>query len=459
MARYHGGRMVTDDSGDWFDDNPPPAPTGVDNTRDGDRGGDTGGSGGGGSTGGGSTTTTPTPPGNTAVPRPGRPGNTPPPATDWTAFDTQVKAWYTQLLGRAATAADLNAHHGNPAGLAGVYGVIAQSAEAKAYADRQKSGGGSTSTGPAPAGYDPAKWADTTHTTTKYEVGRILSKYPKTSAGIQQAMAEITAKYPGATFNGRDTLSGLPGTQGPVDVLTSGGEWWWNDVNAAAAQTNTLGGMGSGATGTGWNWGDTGGTDPYSGFGALLTPWIDNFTYDPFKAPTTVDEQNDPGYKFRMEQGKQAIERSAASHGTLLTGGTLKDLNDYAQQRGSDEYNNVYARSFSDWSTNYQKALGEYRQKYDIYQNNQANIFNRLSSLAGMGQVSATNLGNSNFGSNYSNALLGGTQAYGNYLTQAANAGAAGLVGGANAWTGALGNLGNDALTWAYLTRGSSYGR
>src|SRR5882724_7234324 len=32
-----------------------------------------------------------------------------------------------------------------------------------------------------------------------------------------------------------------------------------------------------------------------------------------FKAPTDVTEQNDPGYKFRLQQGQQALENSAAA--------------------------------------------------------------------------------------------------------------------------------------------------
>ena len=91
-----------------------------------------------------------------------------------------------------------------------------------------------------PAGWDQTKWADPTHQTTKYEVGRILAKYPPTTAGLQQAWAEIQAKFPGASFNNKDTISGLPGTMGPVDVLrnasTGGDAWRWGDMGGEAAE-------------------------------------------------------------------------------------------------------------------------------------------------------------------------------------------------------------------------------
>jgi hypothetical protein len=90
-----------------------------------------------------------------------------------------------------------------------------------------------------PAGWDPNKWGDEGRQTTKYVVGRILAKYPPTTAGMNQAWAELKDLFPGATFNGKDTISGLPGTQGPVDVL-----------------------VGAGAGGTGWAWQDTGAEAP-----------------------------------------------------------------------------------------------------------------------------------------------------------------------------------------------------
>ena len=135
----------------------------------------------------------------------------------------------------------------------------------------------------APAGWDQTKWADPTHQTTKYEVGRILAKYPPTSAGLQQAWAEIQARFPGTSFNGKDTISGLPGTQGPVDVLhdasTGGSGWGWRDQVARDAAGDAPGAAGNDTRAI-----DLGGVkyDPRSGYqfgytGGQLPTEIANF--------------------------------------------------------------------------------------------------------------------------------------------------------------------------------------
>jgi hypothetical protein len=163
------------------------------------------------------------------------------------------------------------------------------------------------------------------------------------------------------------------------------------------------------------------------GFGSLSKGWDQTF-----QAPTNVTEQNDPGYKFRLDQGMQALQNSAAARGDLLSGGTAKALTNYGQDYASNEYGNVYNR-----------ALGQYQQNYNQYQQNQTNQFNRFASLAGLGQTTAAQLGQ--FGqqaaTNYGNIALTSGAQQGQQANNAAAATASGYVGGANAWGGALNNL------------------
>ena len=119
------------------------------------------------------------------------------------------------------------------------------------------------------------------------------------------------------------------------------------------------------------------------------------------------DFQTDPGYQFRLAQGQQAIERSQAARGGLLSGGAIKAASDYNQGMASNEYNNAYNR----------------------FQTNRANILNPLQSLSGAGQTASNVLGQ--------NALQSGVN-QGNYLTQAGNAQASGYVGPATAINNAL---------------------
>ena len=86
--------------------------------------------------------------------------------------------------------------------------------------------------GGAMSGWDQTKWANESHMTPKYGVGRILSNYQPTVAGLGQAITEIQRAYPGATFNGKDKIT-IPGV-GTFDVLqgaSQGGQaWQWMDL-------------------------------------------------------------------------------------------------------------------------------------------------------------------------------------------------------------------------------------
>lgn len=155
-----------------------------------------------------------------------------------------------------------------------------------------------------------------------------------------------------------------------------------------------------------------------------------------FQAPTTVDEQNDPGFQFRLQEGQKALERSAAARGNLLTGATAKGINDYAQNSASSEYGNVYNRAFNEFQTN------------------QANTYNRLAGLAGTGQTAANTLGAQGQASagNVGNILINSGQQQGNAVENAGAARASGYINSANSWnnglTGAAGGI-----TQAYLLK------
>lgn len=101
--------------------------------------------------------------------------------------------------------------------------------------------------------------------------------------------------------------------------------------------------------------------------------------------------RQDPSYQFRLNQGLDNVQSSAAAQGGLLSGSTLKALNNYAQDYASQEYGNAY---------------------------------NRLSNIVGMGQNAAAGVGN---------AGMQTAQAMANNTMAGANAQAAGTIGAANA--------------------------
>lgn len=129
------------------------------------------------------------------------------------------------------------------------------------------------------------------------------------------------------------------------------------------------------------------------------------------------DYTADPGYAFRLSEGQKALERSAAARGGLLSGAALKGITRFGQDYGSQEYQNAYNR----------------------FQANQSNKFNRLASVAGIGQTATNALqtAGQGYGSNVGNLAMQGA-------TNQANAALAGGQARASAyqgWGNALGRI------------------
>ena len=135
----------------------------------------------------------------------------------------------------------------------------------------------------------------------------------------------------------------------------------------------------------------------------------------PFSAPTAQQAAETPGYQFQLQQGLKALQNSAAARGGLLSGGTAKAINDYAQGQAASNYGNTYNRALQTYQTN----------------------FGNQYSLAGQGLGAATNL-----------SSLG---------QQNANAGAGILENSANAQAAALQNAG-AARASGYAAQGNILG-
>ena len=113
------------------------------------------------------------------------------------------------------------------------------------------------------------------------------------------------------------------------------------------------------------------------------------------------------------------------------------DINNYAQNYAQSDYNNVY-----------NQALQQYQQNYNIFQQNQANQFNRYATLAGYGQTTAAQLGQQGqaAASNTGNIFLTAGQQQAQDIQNQAAATASGYVGAGNAASSGLGNLSQYAL-------------
>ena len=138
-----------------------------------------------------------------------------------------------------------------------------------------------------------------------------------------------------------------------------------------------------------------------------------------FSTPfTSADMYLSPSYQFQVGQGLGQTANFMNARGGLNSGNTLKGLTDYA----------IGA------------AGAGYGQAADIYFANQSNIYNRLASVAGLGQQSNTTVAGAG-------ASLGAGMA--NSTMQAGAALGGGTVGAANAMAGGL----NNASSWYALSQ------
>lgn len=129
-------------------------------------------------------------------------------------------------------------------------------------------------------------------------------------------------------------------------------------------------------------------------------PAVETGEQDPF-----ADFLKSPGFEFRKQEGVDALDRSAAARGQLLSGQQRKEVLDFGQNLASAEFN-----SFVD----------------------------RLASFAGIGQTTGAQIGQLG-----ANAAL----AQGSFIQQAGGQRASGLIGAANALAAGQARHENNAIS------------
>ena len=162
---------------------------------------------------------------------------------------------------------------------------------------------------------------------------------------------------------------------------------------------------------------------PYNSAGQQATSqiaWMNPFNF----APTQAQLESTPGYQFNLSQGLLANQNSASARGLGVSGAALKGADTFAQGLASNTYQQQFGNALQTYGTN----LG------------------RLQNLASLGENAGAQTGNigAQLAGNAGQALIGG-----------ANAQAAGQIGVANAFSGALGGLGNAYLTSQLFGGGS----
>lgn len=155
-----------------------------------------------------------------------------------------------------------------------------------------------------------------------------------------------------------------------------------------------------------------------------------------FSAPTAAQAAATPGEQFMLQQGTQAVDRSAAAHGGLNTGATLQALTQYGQGLASTSYQQAYNNALNTFQTNHNNTLGGLLALTGVGQNATGQFQQASQNYGGNTEANATQQGL--FGMN------GALQA-GNFAVGGGNAQAAGTLGAGQSWSNTLGSLTNIA--------------
>jgi len=130
---------------------------------------------------------------------------------------------------------------------------------------------------------------------------------------------------------------------------------------------------------------------------------------EPFSFTAIDFDTADPSYQFRLQEGIDALDASAAARGMVQSGAQQKAITEYGQDYASQEFQNAYNRALTDYTT-------------------QQNAMLNLANL-GQGAAAQTQSAGATMGSQVSNAL-----------TNQGLAKAQGIAGGATATNQALEN-------------------
>lgn len=154
--------------------------------------------------------------------------------------------------------------------------------------------------------------------------------------------------------------------------------------------------MWGGGTGTGFNFGQGGNFQGITD--AAIPVQAQAANDDPF-----ADFYTSPDYKFRLDEGMKAIERSAAARGGLRSGATMKAIGNYSQNVAAGEWGN-YVNRLAALAGVGQQATQDSAQLGQNYANNMSNIYTnagnaRASAYANTG--SAINQGVTNVAAAY----------------------------------------------------------
>lgn len=179
------------------------------------------------------------------------------------------------------------------------------------------------------------------------------------------------------------------------------------------------------------------------------------FKYKDYQAqqfdPSKIDLKADPSYQFRLNEGINALDKSASAKGMLLSGAQQKALQNYGQDLASQQYQQAYANALTTNQNNNNIGLQEYQTNqgnaltgYNSNVNLGLQKYNQLASVLGAGQVAGNNLQQNN--TNLANSVTATNMQNASNIASAASFNANAQANARNAGTNALLGVGSLAL-------------
>lgn len=128
--------------------------------------------------------------------------------------------------------------------------------------------------------------------------------------------------------------------------------------------------------------------NPYMQYGAEGTTGYKNLLENPSQL------YQNPGYKWRMDQGQQALERSAAQKSNLLSGGNLADIIQYGQNYATNELDSALQRYIPLMQMGYGAATTAAPSLAELYKGmGESNALRELMQYQNLGKAQTNAMG------------------------------------------------------------------
>lgn len=142
--------------------------------------------------------------------------------------------------------------------------------------------------------------------------------------------------------------------------------------------------------------------------------------YGQFEYDRGVNEFLDPSMQYQAQQAQRALEGSAAARGGLLSGNTLRALQEQQSSIGAQDWGNAYNRMMQDKSF----AYGQFQDRFNQRRAQMSDLYNRTMSKYGgllqSGQAAANTMATARTG--VATGTAGDVQNIGNVNAIAAQA-------------------------------------